>query len=237
MIQRLTDGAANHGGQELFAAYVAHELRTPIALQRAVAEAALTDPHADTAVLRAMAQDVVASCEQQQRLIDALLYLARGQGGLIRHEPADLASITSRQLRTQERSTLESILSLESAQTTGDPDLIERLAASFSNAIRYNVAGGRIEVARASKPNMPFSPSLIAGSAFSTRSSFASFSRSNDSLRNPPAAPMVSLSASPSSKPSPTPTTQSSPPTPDRTAASKSTSAFHSTRTQSRPVR
>ena len=38
-----------------FAAYVAHELRTPIALQLALAEAALADPRADGVARRAMA--------------------------------------------------------------------------------------------------------------------------------------------------------------------------------------
>lgn len=52
-------------GRERFAAYVAHELRTPIALQRALVEIALTDPHADTATWRATAEDVLASGEQQ----------------------------------------------------------------------------------------------------------------------------------------------------------------------------
>jgi signal transduction histidine kinase len=134
--------------EERFDAYVAHELRTPIALQCAVAEAALADPHADTAALRAMARDVVASCERQQRLIDALLYLTRSRGGLTRHEPVDLAAITSRLLQAHDLSMLESVISLDSAETTGDPDLIERLAANLlSNATGYNLTRGRIEVA------------------------------------------------------------------------------------------
>ena len=51
-----------------FAAYVAHELRTPIALQLAFAEAALADPRADGVAWRAMAEGVVPSCDQQGRL-------------------------------------------------------------------------------------------------------------------------------------------------------------------------
>jgi signal transduction histidine kinase len=143
-----TGRSAVRKDQERFAAYVAHELRTPIALQRALAEAALAEPHADTAALRAMAQDIVASCEQQQRLIDALLYLTRSRAGLTRHEPVDLAAITSRLLQAQDLSTLDGVVSFEPAQTTGDPDLIERLAANLlSNATRYNLPRGRIEVA------------------------------------------------------------------------------------------
>jgi len=143
-----TGAWAVRNDQERFAAYVAHELRTPIALQRAVAETALTDPHADTAALRALAHAVIASCEQQQRLIDALLYLTRSGGGLTRHEPVDLTAITSRLLQAHDLSMLESTVSFKPAHTTGDPDLIERLAANLlCNATRHNLTGGRIEVA------------------------------------------------------------------------------------------
>jgi len=55
-----------------FAADVAHELRTPITLQRALVEVALADPHADTAALRAMGESVLTSCDEQQRLIEPL---------------------------------------------------------------------------------------------------------------------------------------------------------------------
>ncbi|HUA45360.1 MAG TPA: HAMP domain-containing sensor histidine kinase [Solirubrobacteraceae bacterium] len=143
-----TAASAAREGQERFAAYVAHELRTPIALQRAVAETALADPQADVTALRAMAEDVVASCKQQQRLIDALLYLTQTQDGPARHEPVDLAAITRRLLQAHDLSRFETLVSLEPAQTTGDPALIERLAANLlSNATRYNVTRGRIELA------------------------------------------------------------------------------------------
>jgi signal transduction histidine kinase len=45
--------------RERFAAYIAHELRTPIALQLALAEAALADPHADALAWRAMSEGIV----------------------------------------------------------------------------------------------------------------------------------------------------------------------------------
>ena len=138
---------ATFEGRECFAAFVAHELRTPLALQRAVVEAALTDPRADTAALRAMAADVLASCEQQERLIEALLDLTRSQRGLKCHESVDIAAITNNALRAHDLSKLERVLALEPARTTGDPGLVERLAANLvSNAIRHNVTGGRIEV-------------------------------------------------------------------------------------------
>jgi signal transduction histidine kinase len=134
--------------RDRFAAYTAHELRTPIALQLALAEAALADPHADTVTLRAMGEGILASCEQQQRLIEALFDLTRSQRGLTRREPVDIAAITSHALQAHELSELHSIVALEPAVATGDPTLLERLAANLiSNAIRHNIPHGRIEVA------------------------------------------------------------------------------------------
>jgi len=135
--------------QECFVAYVAHELRTPIALQRTLVEVTLADPLADTAALREMGARVIAGCEHQQALIEALLDLARSQRGLSRHDPVDLAAIAGEVLLAHDLSELESVVVLEPAYTMGDPDLVERLAANLiSNAIRHNVTSGcRIEVA------------------------------------------------------------------------------------------
>ena len=60
-------------------AYAAHELRGELALQRALAEVALADPNADAAALREMGERVVAACERQERLLEALLTLARSE--------------------------------------------------------------------------------------------------------------------------------------------------------------
>jgi signal transduction histidine kinase len=134
--------------RERFAAYVAHELRTPIALQRALAEVALADPDADRVTLRAVFEKIVASCEQQQRLIEALLDLTQSQRGLSRRESVDIAAITTQALGTHQLSELHSVVSLQPAVATGDPTLLERLAANLiSNAIRHNSPEGRIEVA------------------------------------------------------------------------------------------
>lgn len=135
------------GPGDRFAAYVAHELRTPVALALALAEAALTDPHAGEASWRAMGEGIVASCEQQQRLIEALLDLTQGRHGLTRRENVDVAAISGRVLRAHEPGSLDTVVALEPAATTGDPILLERLAANLvSNAIRHNIPHGRIEV-------------------------------------------------------------------------------------------
>jgi signal transduction histidine kinase len=135
------------GRRDRFTAYVAHELRTPIALQLALAESALSDPHADTAVFRAMGEDVVASCRQQQRLIEALLDLTCSHRELTCNGPVDIAPITRRALQAHATSELDSVVALEPAVATGDPTLLERLAANLlSNAVRHNIPRGRIEI-------------------------------------------------------------------------------------------
>ena len=48
-------------------------------------------------------QDVLAEGQQQERLIEALLTLARSQRGLDRREPLDLAGITAEVLRARGR--------------------------------------------------------------------------------------------------------------------------------------
>lgn len=134
--------------QERFAAYIAHELRTPLATQRALLELTLTDPLADTASWRDVAEDVLDACMQQERLLEACLTLARSRCGPARQEPIDLAAIAHEALRTHDRRGLESVVALEPAGICGDPALVERLAANLvSNAIRHNVVGGRLEVA------------------------------------------------------------------------------------------
>jgi signal transduction histidine kinase len=144
------DAPAIADGLEGFAAYAAHELRGPIAFQRALVEVTLADPRADAAVLREMGERVVESCTRQQRLIDALLDLARGGRPLTRREPVDLAAIAADALRAHAHDLdgLSSVVELEPARTTGDPDLVGRLVVNLvSNAIRHNLAGGRVEVA------------------------------------------------------------------------------------------
>ena len=63
-------------------------------------------------------------------------------------EPVDLAAIAADVLGAHDLSEFDGVVALKPASTTGDPDLLERLAANLvSNAIRHNIAGGRIDVA------------------------------------------------------------------------------------------
>lgn len=134
--------------RESFAAYVAHELRTPLAVQRALLELALSDPNTDAAAWREIGEDVLSACRRQERLLEACLALARSRGHLRRREPVDLGTIAAVALQAHDLAGFDRSIVLDPARTTGDPDLIERLVANLvSNAIRHNIVGGRIEVA------------------------------------------------------------------------------------------
>jgi signal transduction histidine kinase len=131
-----------------FLAYAAHELRGSITIQRTLAEVALADPEADTVALRQMGAQVAASCERQERLLEALLTLARSEFGQLRREPVDLAETAAGVLEVHAPRGLRMITTLEPGRMIGDPELVERLVANLvSNAIRHNVPGGRLDVA------------------------------------------------------------------------------------------
>jgi signal transduction histidine kinase len=146
--ERAPASPSTFDGDGRLVGYVAHELRTPLATQRALLELTLADRHAEVADWREVGEDVLRACRQQERLLEACLALSRSTSGRRRCEQVDLAAIAAVAVRAHDLSALERVESFEAASTTGDPDLVERLVANvISNAIRHNIAGGRIEVA------------------------------------------------------------------------------------------
>jgi signal transduction histidine kinase len=142
-----TPAPASIRAQQHLLAYAAHELRGEISLQRTVTEVALADPEADPAALREMGARVVACCERQERLLEALLTLARSGCGRLRREPVELAAIAAGVLRAHGHHGLRNTLALDHARTAGDPLLVERLVANLvGNGVRHNVVGGRLDV-------------------------------------------------------------------------------------------
>jgi signal transduction histidine kinase len=138
--------------QRQFVANASHELRTPLSRERTLLELALADPSPTIESLQAACQAALVAGAQQERLIEALITLARSERGLDRWEPVDLAVLADEQLlgRRAElgRRGLRVGASLDTAPIAGDDRLIERLVANLvDNAARYNVAGGWIELA------------------------------------------------------------------------------------------
>jgi signal transduction histidine kinase len=142
--------------QRRFVANASHELRSPLARQRAIVQVALSDPAATIDSLRTAHERVIVAGAQQERLIDALLTLARGEAGPDRREAFDLAVVVAAVL-SQPPSQVEVLGlriegSLAPALLVGDPRLVERLVVNLvDNAARYNLSAGTIRVSTAAR--------------------------------------------------------------------------------------
>ena len=151
----------SYRAQRQFVANASHELRAPLTRLRAISEVALASPDASDASLRAAHERVIASGKNLEQLIDGLLALTRGHAGLERRERVDLRALTTHailahQSRLADRE-LDLRTTLEPAATQGDPRLLERLISNLiDNAIRHNVAGGRVDISTGTRDKRPF---------------------------------------------------------------------------------
>jgi signal transduction histidine kinase len=138
--------------QRQFVANASHELRTPLTVERALLEVALANPDASEQSLRHACERVLASSEEQERLLEALLTLASSERGLERREPFNLGAVAAEVVRvTREEADLRGLrvdCAIDHTPTAGDPRLAERLVRNLiDNALRHNVPGGHVEIA------------------------------------------------------------------------------------------
>ena len=155
--------------QRQFAANASHELRAPLARQRALIQVALADPNASFSSLRGAHERVLRSEQQLEQLIDGLLALTRGQAGLEHRKHLDLAELTSQALLAREselaRRDLDVQTTLATARGAGDPRLVERLIVNLiDNAIRHNMPGGSVEVTTGTRDRRAFVSIANSGS-------------------------------------------------------------------------
>jgi len=148
MLERLSGAFAS---QRRFVANASHELRTPLTVIRTELEVSLADPNATTAELRSMAETVRDATLATERLIQALLTLARSEGGVQRRDPVDLADAARLALgQAGAEAAARNIAmhpTLDPAPVCGDRRLLERLVANLvENAVRHNRDGGAVEV-------------------------------------------------------------------------------------------
>jgi signal transduction histidine kinase len=143
---------ASFDSQRRFVASASHELRTPLTLDRALLERALRKREPTDAFWRATCERLLASSQQQDRLIDALLTLARSETGLRSCESFELSAVIDSVLLSPELDIgylgLRIQTEIGPAVVSGDPRLAERLVRNLvDNAIRYNQPSGRVDIA------------------------------------------------------------------------------------------
>jgi signal transduction histidine kinase len=148
MLDRLEDAFAS---QRRFVANASHELRTPLAVMRTELEVTLADPDAPAEELRETAREVRDAVIRAERLVGALLTLARSEAAVVRRDRTDLALAARHALGdlgaevAMHRLAVET--EIEPASACGDGRLLERLVANLvENAVRHNVRDGWIVV-------------------------------------------------------------------------------------------
>jgi signal transduction histidine kinase len=164
---------AAFAAQRQFVANASHELRTPLARQRTLLEVAIADPDPDVGTLLTTCERVLRAGLQQERLIEALLTLARSVRGLEHREPVDLRAVAEEVVAARRAGAAADIggadigaadsgaavdvrVTLGPAAVLGDRRLTERLVANLvDNAVRHNVPGGHVDVTTATVDGRP----------------------------------------------------------------------------------
>jgi two-component system, OmpR family, sensor histidine kinase CiaH len=139
--------AAAFERQQAFVADASHELRTPLAVIRANAEyLQQVQPESEEAA------EILAETDRLAALVDALLALARGQGGTAADRPVDLGELVSASAQSMQPLALDRKVALDVETTPGlevrgNPDQLRQLVLILvDNALRYTPEGGRVTV-------------------------------------------------------------------------------------------
>lgn len=132
--------------QDRFVANASHELRTPLTTTRTALEIPL-EQGAVPADLQANMQRALRATEQSERLITALLALARARTGLDEVEPVQLSTLIEDQVDDLDAQEIEVHANLRDLTVEGDAVLLARAVRNLlENGIRHNVPGGGLWV-------------------------------------------------------------------------------------------
>jgi signal transduction histidine kinase len=133
--------------QRQFIANASHELRTPLTVMRTAIDVVLAKPNPTPVELMSMSAEVRQAVDHAERLIEALLVLARNDQPRALTDPLDLAVVVEDELEGRTASGIATVTALDEAPVTGDQMLLERLVYNLlDNAERYNIAGGTVTI-------------------------------------------------------------------------------------------
>ncbi|WIM96364.1 ATP-binding protein [Actinoplanes oblitus] len=148
--------AMGYEAQRHFAANAAHELRTPLAVQRTLIEVGLARATSPDKLDLVTAQ-LLETNERNERLIEGLLVLSESDRGLVTKIPLRLDEIVAAVLDDHEAPAAEAGVTitrkLAPRTVLGERVLLERLVTNLvQNAIKYNRPDGTIEVEVGDEP-------------------------------------------------------------------------------------
>jgi signal transduction histidine kinase len=133
--------------ESAFVRNASHELRTPLSVIRTEADVSLSEEANDPEALRRSLEAVREASERSERLIDALLTLARADRGDHPRTQLDLGEIVRQLTDETNLDGLQLDLDLRPAQVVGDRELLRTMAANLiDNAVRHNSPDGWMEI-------------------------------------------------------------------------------------------
>ena len=152
MLTRLERAFAS---QRMFTANASHELRGPMATQRALVEVVLATPDSSPDATE-LAESLRSVLHRQERLVNGLFELASSQHGVQRQVPVRLDGLTGGVLaRWRDKADAAGVSieeDLAAAEIVGDPELVEILVDNLvRNAITHNGPDGTVWVRTAER--------------------------------------------------------------------------------------
>ncbi len=148
--------------QSRFVSDASHELRTPIAVIQGYANLLSRWGTEDEKVLTESIEAIRGEADHMQRLVEQLLFLARGDSGRTKLTVVqlDLAALMGEVLEESEMIDSQHTYCLrapEAVPASGDVDLLKQTARILvENAVKYTPAGGAIQLRAGVRAGVPF---------------------------------------------------------------------------------